>query len=325
MSRLPKELEVQFLRDSSIYTAEEWAIKLNKSVQNTLRCAVRKGVKLKEGNTTTKLRLLWGKVEGKEIAKELGWDYPRVIEIGRGLGLPRVDWHDPQVYLDLAKKGQEVYVRQRRERGKSRASELFGAWNEVNSYVFGVLWGDGSLFDYGVRLNVQAGDEGWMQEVGDWFKPGIHLCRYRQKSPRSDNWYWYVVWVYGNVELVAVLEGLGLHRRKSFINPEYPSIPDLQFSNFARGVLDSDGTVGKEKGVHWLGSEKFLVEFRRRAIRKWGVSAVPQVKRYRKDNCWKIGWAARADVRRVFENLYGAPGTCLERKRKRIEDLVSGS
>jgi len=322
MSRLPKELEVRFLRDSLIYTAEEWAVKLGKSVQNTLRCAVRKGVNLKEGNTTAKLRSLWGKVESKEIAKELGWDYSRLMEIGRGLGLPRVDWHDPQVYRNLAKKGQEAYAFQRRERGRKRALELFGTWDEVNSYVFGVLWGDGSLFDYGVRLNVQAADEGWMQKIGNWFKPDIHLCRYHQKSPKSDNWYWYVVWVYGNVELVPVLESLGLYQRKSFINPEYPSVPDLQFSNFARGVLDSDGTVGK--GVNWLGSEKFVGEFRRRAIKNWGVSSVPQAKKCSEDNCWKIGWAARADVGRIFENLYGTSGLCLERKRKRVEILVRG-
>lgn len=196
---------------------------------------------------------------------------------------------------------QAKWVETQARTAETEAFRLFGSWNPVNAYVFGVMWGDGCLHDEGITHGTQLQDEAWMRKVGEWFKPDIHVGNTKKVMP-SGAVCLGKQWEYSNARLYGVLEPLGLLRRKSFLDPPYPNVPDEFFSPFSRGVLDSDGTVGD--GFAWLGTKQFVEMFRQRMIDLWSVSNRVSIESH--GSVFRIGWTKLSDVVVIYDRLYEA-------------------
>ena len=118
-----------------------------------------------------------------------------------------------------------------------------------------------------------------------------------------------------------MLERMGMPKRKSFINPPYPPIPDEFFSHFARGFQDGDGSPTLT-ALRWYGSPQFMEGFREQAIRVW--HPVQPNRLLEHSSLRLMQWGAKKDTEHILAQLYKDAGPWyLPRKKKHAEANVA--
>jgi hypothetical protein len=313
--------EIQFLQEQGAnFTSKEIAIKLEKK-EETVKSMMRK------------LKLDWKRVKRTENVddriREL-WDSKTPLQITEILNIPRRSIYSAAKRLGLVittpdrppsmfRKAQEAAAHVQREKSRAKAEEKFGSWTPISAYVLGVLWADGYVVDCGVALTVQKKDHEWHAMIGRWFKADMYIAE--STLELNGKRFAAVSWTWGCVEGKRMLEGMGLVKRKSKIDPPYPHVPDEFFSHFARGLQDGDGSPTLT-ALRWYGSPKFMEGFREQALRVWCPIKPNSLLDH--DALKLMQWGSKADTERIREHLYKDAGIWyLPRKKK--HDLLNRS
>ena len=314
------DAELQFLRERGPdLTPKEIAAELGKreatviSRMRRLELSWRR-VKRTE-NRDADIQALWNTKTPLQIAETLAIPKRSIYSAAKRLGLVITTPDRPPA---LFRKAQEASSKVQRKKSLAKAVEKFGQWTAASAYVFGVLWADGYIVDGGVGLTVQKKDREWHAMIGCWLEPKIRITERSLKL--GDKSYPSVTWTWGCVEGRRMLERMGLLRRKSFIDPPYPPIPDKFFSHFARGFQDGDGSP-TATSLRWYGSPQFMEGFREQALRVWHPIKPNRLLEH--GSLRLMQWAAKADREQIIAQLYNEAGIWyLPRKMKHAQSHV---
>jgi len=125
--------------------------------------------------------------------------------------------------------------------------------------------------------------------------------------------------------IVTRLTEIGIPERKSFVDPEHPSVPNEFYRHFLRGVFDGDGSATYAEGrprITFTGSERFLISVRERLMFRLELPE-NKVGKSKQGNVWFLTWSAQQDVARISRYIYPEGfGFGLKRKFSRLQHFV---
>ena len=126
-------------------------------------------------------------------------------------------------------------------------------WNSDFSYAIGLFTADGNISPDGRHLEFCSKDLELVRNIKKCFSLNNKICR-KQRGTYPRNWYHRIQ--FGNKELYSFLLKIGLSPNKSNSLTRL-KIPKKYFSDFLRGLIDGDGSIG-----YFMHPESTLKQFR---------------------------------------------------------------
>lgn len=125
--------------------------------------------------------------------------------------------------------------------------------------------------------------------------------------------------------VAEAFEANGVVRRKTYIDCDFPIMPERCLPHYIRGVFDGDGCVyyNQEAGnmsVQFLGSKKFISGLRdvlteRANVRENSVLSRP--------GHWSVAWQSADQIKRIHDFMYPSGDYMfLERKREKFQRII---
>lgn len=119
-------------------------------------------------------------------------------------------------------------------------------FNNINSYIFGLIMSDGSLvFDNHSkreRIVISSNDYDILNKIKDYCEIKRNIYKNRGKG--------YVL-IYINQDAIDFLKQYGLEYRKSTTIP-LPKLPKEYMAHFIRGFFDGDGSIVTNKNKYGI-------------------------------------------------------------------------
>lgn len=186
----------------------------------------------------------------------------------------------------------------------------FDSWNVNSAYFLGLIWADGNVYENSLRLGFKSDDvallETFATEIG-----------YANKFYVQENMTSITV---KNKKIVNDLRLHGIIPRKSFIDNEYPNVPDDYFVHFLRGYFDGDGSIFKtSQGYHRVaivGGHKFLLGLKKQISVLAKTLSYAKLRKHCKSNVYNLEWSKKEEIVDFVELLYLDATICLERKKQ---------
>jgi len=113
-------------------------------------------------------------------------------------------------------------------------TDFFVKLNPVSAYWLGVIWSDGSLTDYGIRIAISSKDGDWLQALVSDIGSSSSLTQITGRNAIGLGLY--------STKLVEALLYYGLEvgdRTQKNLIPQ--NIPNVLLHHFVRGLFDGDG------------------------------------------------------------------------------------
>jgi len=215
--------------------------------------------------------------------------------------------------------------------------DFFKHWTPLSAYYLGYVVADGTVTIhsrryYKLKLKCQERDrsliEGFKQTVGSAHKltriSGYVDSRGRKNGPSVQ------LQLTSDPFARVLVELHGILPNKSELDLPLPSIPDDLFAHFARGLLDGDGCVSRNKTsgqtvIYWKGSHLAMQQLQDRICGYVGLPGNKILKDSETLTISKVAWYAKDHLRMIYEWMYPAGDhPFLARKKDRIAVAVRG-
>lgn len=199
----------------------------------------------------------------------------------------------------------------------------FDKWSEEMSYYLGWLWADGSTSGNRIHVGCITEDEhillSFMEAIKSDHKvirlPGfVHKKGYCVKPYTKCNIY--------NKHLVNILiQKHGILPRKTYLNLEFPKIPQEYLPHFIRGYFDGDGSMFKRSNgvtISLIGTKNFIFGMGNEINKQIGIKINTITKNNNtkaKNASWLISWYKHSDVL-TFLNFIYCGNIFLKRKKE---------
>jgi len=209
----------------------------------------------------------------------------------------------------------------------------FEKWTPNMSYWLGYIWADGCIRyqkgAYNLRLGIVSSDDyiifDFLKEIESHhkvLKTPETISKYRKASAFTS------VAVCGERFVRPLVKIHGVLQNKSYLDCEFPNVPDRFLPHFVRGYFDGDGSLVKTNQgyckISIIGTKKFLTGLEK-AINKNTGLPVPLLKKSSPSNkiVMVLEWCRREQVLAFLKFIYPkGEYPYLRRKRSSYEALL---
>lgn len=204
----------------------------------------------------------------------------------------------------------------------------FENWSHDMAYFLGLIWADGSVSGNRLSLGFKLEDEQILYELLNCLNSSVKVNKIiphiRKDGIKSSGFSQITI---TNKTIVESLYGLGVQENKTFIDDEFPQIPQEFMSDFIRGFFDGDGSLFETSqgyyGISIVGTKSFL-----QGVNDVICETVPDISEGRiykhcKSFVYYLDWKKRIDVLRFLLYIYRHGGFCFERKKVKSITIVS--
>jgi hypothetical protein len=205
---------------------------------------------------------------------------------------------------------------------------FFDELNADSAYVLGYIWTDGCIKEFGrgswgILLECSLKDREILDGIKKVMNSEAPVRTRRRKVPSGKEIEMSKLCLYSN-RLCKALMKYGIIPRKSKADPLPVGIPDELVFHFIRGVLDGDGSVGKDtrnkslfrltfagksKLLRWI-DFVFFTKLGTKPRRLYLNTPTPQTR----SDCWHLVYSRQGDIRKIFSALHGDCHLFLARK-----------
>jgi hypothetical protein len=248
------------------------------------------------------------------LAQEFGVSANSVVKRARRRGLS-------------SKHGRRRQADSHTENNRNVNVKYFDSVGFSQAYILGYIWGDGTVVwneeigEYRLQFACQLKDRELLEQVKSELqvKSEIYYCFQKEKrAGRKDQRRWCLS--VNSKRLIRPILGRGFIPNKSFVDPSHPLIEDEVYGHFLRGILDSDGTVGKNGRVEYLGSHIFINTLRDRLVSLLGITPFNPTTSSGTEKVSRIGWNSKSDTQILRDFMYPQGVTLyLGRKKRRLD------
>lgn len=193
---------------------------------------------------------LW-KVRTKNMVKrKQGWKVMSLKQMMEG-GLH---------YTDKSRVEKGLNPRSKYEIPVSSAVEYDEKNYLIHPYVLGMCIGDGNLCNNGISISIPAHETESVDRISSLLTEGMHLvANFSANCPRYR--IEHIERQYRNDYINEIKRlGLNVHGNEKFIPEEYKLGSIAQRTELLRGLMDSDGTVGKQNRIIYSTNSKKLAD-----------------------------------------------------------------
>lgn len=200
-------------------------------------------------------------------------------------------------------------------------------WSSSFAYAIGVIVTDGNLSPDGRHINITSKDKEMVKTIAVCLGAKNRIGR---KSRGGSSKKEYFVLQFGDVIFYAFLMSIGIMPKKSK-TIGILKIPSRFFFDFLRGHFDGDGTFFSYWDPRWKSSFMFYTEFLsasrthivwlQREIEK-RLNICGHITTNKKHQIFHLKYAKRESLILLKEMYYDSHVTCLERKRKKIKQVL---
>jgi hypothetical protein len=185
--------------------------------------------------------------------------------------------------------------------------DYFKIWSHDMAYVLGILVADGNIQKNGnyVKIEVCPKDRILLEFVRDQITPNYVL---KQSRPTEIRWY------PASATLKSDLVGLGVVPAKTGKEVVPSTLPEKYKWDFVRGLFDGDGTVSTSSVSITSNCKQFIL-----ALHK--LVGLGRVKRKKMN--WDLEIERKSELKIFFTNLYSTGSFALDRKKEKMQYLVS--
>lgn len=129
------------------------------------------------------------------------------------------------------------------KQNSAKAIDIFKTWSSDMSYLLGLLFADGCLFQRTVRIDSK--DLEHLEKIAAFLecKPPAEMVSHNKKRKRTYRWSRLQV---NSAELARQLPEYGLHPHNS-LTMKFPEVPSRYLPSFVLGYFDGDGGVFQDK------------------------------------------------------------------------------